>query len=185
MDFLAIDFETATAKRDSACSVAVIEVHDGKLGQAHYTLLQPPNNKYDWRNIQVHGIRPQDTANAPSFARLWPQLARMMAGKLVVAHNASFDMGVMRACIQTFRLQPVDFRFCCTVKLARSMWPELPNHKLNTVGDFLGIDFNHHNALDDAKTCAQIPLRAAEKLQIGSFKELEQQLGVYSCPFYV
>ena len=94
MEYLAIDFETATSAGESACSVALIEVKDGHMVD-HHTLLQPPGNKYFWRNIQVHGIRERDTAKSPFFPRLWPQLSRLLAGQLVVAHNASFDMNVL------------------------------------------------------------------------------------------
>ena len=45
MNFAAIDFETATSARDSACSVAVVEVVEGKLYDSYYTLIQPPENK--------------------------------------------------------------------------------------------------------------------------------------------
>ncbi|MCR5176132.1 MAG: 3'-5' exonuclease [Anaerovibrio sp.] len=177
MNYCAIDFETATAKRDSACSVALIEVEAGKIVKEHYTLLQPPGNIYSYRNIQIHGIRPQDTKNAPTFARLWPQLRRLLEGRLVLAHNAPFDMGVIKGCIKSFDLEPVEFRQCCTVKMSRWAWPELENHRLGTVGKYLNIEFNHHNALDDALTCAKIPLYAARELGVQSFAELKARLG--------
>ena len=56
MDFAAIDFETATAKRDSACSVAVVEIRGGKLVDSYYSLIQPPGNAYHWFNTKIHGI---------------------------------------------------------------------------------------------------------------------------------
>ena len=79
MDFAAIDFETATAKRDSACSVAVVEVKDGKLVDSYYTLIQPPGNVYDWFNTKIHGITREDTADAPDFAAIWPELSERIS----------------------------------------------------------------------------------------------------------
>ena len=184
MEYLAIDFETATSAGESACSVALIEVKDGRMVD-HHTLLQPPGNKYFWRNIQVHGIRERDTANSPFFPRLWPQLSRLLAGKLVVAHNASFDMNVLKRCLQYYDLQPVEFNFMCTVRLSRKVWPQLPNHKLDTMGRFFDIQFKHHDALEDARLCAQIPLKAMEALGTDTIEDLQAMTGVYSCPFVV
>ena len=70
MNFAAIDFETATGCRNSACSVAVTAVEDGKMKDVYYSLIQPPMNKYNYFNIQIHGITPNDTKNAPTFAEI-------------------------------------------------------------------------------------------------------------------
>ncbi|WP_185753575.1 3'-5' exonuclease [Selenomonas sp. AB3002] len=183
MNFAAIDFETATSARDSACSVAVVEVVEGKLYDSYYTLIQPPENKYNPFNIQIHGITREDTRYAPSFAKIWPELQEHLEGKVVVAHNAPFDMGVLGACLLRAGLPVPKFSYCDTVAISRKVWPELENHKLNTVGSFLDIDFKHHNALDDARTCAAIPLKAGEELCEDSFLGLAGRLGVSVKPF--
>ena len=185
MNFAAIDFETATAARDSACSVAVVEVVEGKLYDSYYTLIQPPENKYNPFNIQIHGITREDTRYAPSFAKIWPELKEHLEGKVVVAHNAPFDMGVLGACLMRAGLPVPKFSYCDTVAISRKVWPELENHKLNTVGSFLEIDFKHHNALDDARTCAAIPLKAGEELHMDSLPALTGRLGINVKPFGV
>ena len=68
--------------------------------------------------------------------------------------------------------------FASTVSMAKKVWPELENHKLGTLGDYFHIDFQHHNALDDARTCACVALLAAKKLQVTSFRELITKLGL-------
>ena len=185
MNFAAIDFETATSARDSACSVAVVEVVEGKLYDSYYTLIQPPENKYNPFNIQIHGITREDTRYAPSFAKIWPELKGHLEGKVVVAHNAPFDMGVLGACLMRAGLPVPKFSYCDTVAISRKVWPELENHKLNTVGSFLEIDFKHHNALDDARTCAAITLKAGEELHMDSLPELTGRLGINVKPFGV
>ena len=77
------------------------------------------------------------------------------------------------------------FSYCDTVAISRKVWPELENHKLNTVGSFLEIDFKHHNALDDARTCAAIPLKAGAELHTDSLPELTGRLGINVKPFGV
>lgn len=183
MNFAAIDFETATAARNSACSVAVVEVRDGQLYDAYYTLIQPPANRYNWFNTRIHGITREDTANVPGFADIWAELRTHLEGRIVVAHNSSFDMSVLRACLTESGLPAPMFLYCDTVKISQKVWPELENHKLDTVGSFLHIDFNHHNALDDARTCAAIPIYAGADLAVDSLERLTRQLGVNVRPF--
>lgn len=183
LDFAAIDFETATSRRDSACSVAVVEIAGGKLVDSYYTLIRPPRNYYNWFNVQIHGITSKDTEEAPDFADIWPALSSHLAGRIVVAHNARFDMSVLRACLRSAQLAAPSFFYADTVAISRKIWPDLENHKLDTVGHFLHIDFHHHQALDDAKTCAAIPICAAREIGEPDFRGLARHIGIRILPF--
>lgn len=178
MNFMAIDFETASSSPDSACSVAVVEVKDGKLLDSYYSLIRPPEMYFHPINIQIHGIHPEDVQDKPDFAGIWPELRARLEGRIVVAHNAQFDMRVLRASLAGAGLAAPHFQHCCTVSLSRRVWPQLRNHKLDTVGDYLHIDFEHHNALADARTCAAIPVCAGRELQIDSLPELASAMHV-------
>lgn len=183
MNFAAIDFETATSRMNSACSVAVIEVKDNKIVDTYYTLIRPPRLCFSSFNIHIHGITPQMVVDEPEFADIWPELWSHLAGRIVVAHNAQFDMGVLKSELLTNGLELPAFYHCCTVSLSRKAWPSLVNHKLDTVGDYLHIEFQHHNALDDARTCAAIPLAAGRELCIDDLNELAAKLQVAVKPF--
>ena len=183
MNFAAIDFETATARRSSACSVAVVEVADGKIVDTYYQLIRPPKMEFNSFNIQIHGIRPADVRNQPDFSGIWPELKMRLENRIVVAHNAQFDMSVLKGALLEYNLPVPVFNHCCTVSMARRAWPELENHKLDTVGRHLHIDFKHHDALEDAKTCAAIPLLAGQKFKADNFAELVRELGVEVKPF--
>ncbi|WP_040637214.1 3'-5' exonuclease [Mitsuokella sp. oral taxon 131] len=178
MDFVAIDFETATGARDSACSVALVEVRAGRIADSYYTLIRPPENCYNAFNIGIHGITEEETEDAPDFSGVWAELERRLEGKLVIAHNAYFDMGVLRACLVRYALDWPSFAYCDTVAIARRVWPELPNHKLHTVADHLHLKFRHHDALEDAKACAAIPLRASEDEEGETFRAFARRVGV-------
>ena len=178
MNYIAIDFETATGSMNSACSVATVEVRDGQLKESWTTLIQPPKLAFDDFNIGIHGISPKDVEDAPTFAEIWQELKEHLAGKIVVAHNASFDMGVLKASLLANHLQAPLFRTCCTVRISRKVWPDLVDHKLNTVGAHLNINFQHHRALDDARTCAAIPLFAGVATGTDDLEELAQKIGV-------
>ena len=178
MNYIAIDFETATGSMNSACSVATVEVREGQLKESWTTLIQPPKLAFDDFNIGIHGISPKDVEDAPTFAEIWQELKERLAGKIVVAHNASFDMGVLKASLLANHLQAPLFRTCCTVRISRKVWPDLVDHKLNTVGAHLNINFQHPRALDDARTCAAIPLFAGVATGTDDLEELAQKIGV-------
>lgn len=178
MNFVAIDFETATAARNSACSVAVVEVKDGKIINDYYTLIKPPNNYYHWYNTKIHGLSSADTASEADFAQIWPSLYEHLHDRIVIAHNASFDMSVLKACLTDAGIKLPRLKYCDTVAIAKKNWPNLTNHKLDTIGKFLQIKFNHHNALDDARTCAAIPLKVAQELAVDDLEALALELGV-------
>ena len=176
MNFVAIDFETANSKRNSACSVAVVEVKDGKIFDSYYALIKPPRLEFNYTNIQIHGITPNDVRDKPTFAGIWRELKPCLDNKIVIAHNASFDMSVLKGCINEYHLEPPKFQHFCTVSIARKVWPQLEDHKLGTLGQYFNIDFNHHNALDDARTCAAIALLAGKELKVTNFAQLAHKI---------
>ena len=178
MDFTAIDFGTATEKSDSACSVAVVEVRGDEIARSYSTLIRPPRLAFSPFNIRIHGITPEMVAHERGFAGIWPELRPFLENHIVLAHNAPFDMGVLKSSLLSNHIAPPHFLHCCTVQIARKAWPELPNHKLDTVGDFLHVDFRHHDALEDARACASIPLAAAKIFGVDSMEELAKALHV-------
>lgn len=179
MNFVAIDFETANRYPNSACSVGLVRVEGLKIVEEYYTLIKPQRMVFDSMNIQIHGIRPRDVENQPMFNELWEaQILPFMKGYPLVAHNASFDMRVLRALISEYDLPQPPMRYACTVTGARKTYSELANHRLSTVSDHLGISLNHHQALDDARACAKIMIDIFEKSGCSSFDELCIQQGI-------
>ena len=183
MNFVAIDFETASSERNSACSVAVVDIQNGRMVSSYNTLIKPPSMDFEAGNIEINGITPEMVADAPTFADIYPRLREMMENRMVTAHNAPFDMGVMRSCIWQYHLPKIKFDTCCTVQISRKVWPELTNHKLNTLGYFFKISFTHHDALDDAKVCAKIPLVAGRTIDAPDIYSLLDKIGIKARPF--
>ena len=181
MDFSAIDFETATSSRSSACSVAVVDVKDNIIVDKYYTLLKPPGLKFNWFNIKIHGIHPDDVQDAPTFKDIWPDLRKHLEGHYVVAHNAVFDMSVLRAELRHAAISIPDIHYCCTVKMSQHAWPKLESHKLDVVGKYLNVDFKHHDALEDARACAAIPIAAGNLMNCQTIPELANKLGISIC----
>ncbi|GGB46842.1 hypothetical protein F3157_12915 [Virgibacillus dakarensis] len=155
MQFTSIDFETANAKRHSPCAVGIVVANEHEIIDEYYTLINPLM-EFSSFNIAIHGITPSDIASAPTFAELWPTLHKYLADNLVIAHNASFDMSVIRNTLDYFHLAYPELDYLCTANISRRVWPDLSNHKLNTVAAHHGIAFDHHHALEDARVAATV-----------------------------
>ncbi len=161
MNFTAIDFETATGKRNSACAIGMVVVKNGCIEDEYYTLIQPPENMYWWKNIQVHGITPEDTLDSPAFFDVFPEIQKRLAGTIPVAHNESFDRSVLRHTMLYYGLDydmlDLPVRWECTMKIYRNAG--FHNYKLNACCERMGISLNHHEALSDARACARLYLK--------------------------
>ena len=156
--FVAIDFETATARRDSACAVGLAAGCGGRIVASRTYLIRPPARQFTFTDL--HGLGWEDVREAPTFAELWPTLrAWINRAEFVAAHNAPFDRSVLYACCARYRLRPPRTRFACTVQLARAQWGIRPT-KLPNVCHRLHIPLRHHNAGSDAVACAHIVLAA-------------------------
>ncbi|USS88664.1 3'-5' exonuclease [Fructilactobacillus cliffordii] len=166
MNFVAIDFETATHQRASACSVALTVVRNDQVVDEFYSLINPETS-FNWRNIQVHGIHQRDVQTAPTFPAIWEIIKPFFKPhRLVIAHNNRFDNSVLKKSLERYELPVPHYQTLDTVKTAKKFYPEFPNHKLNTVSERLGITLeHHHNALDDSLACANILL--AQQQQFG------------------
>ena len=160
LNFTAIDFETANEGRASACAVGVVRVRGGVVVESFETLLRPRVLRVDWRNQAVHGIAVERLYNAPTLADVWPQLLPYLHRQAVVAHNSAFDVSVLEYSCRDFGVPIPTFHCLCSVKLARVAWPNLERHKLDHVAAHFGIQLNHHDALSDARACAEITVRA-------------------------
>jgi len=156
--FVAIDFETADYRPDSACAVALVRVEGGGITARVSRLIRPPRRRFIF--TYLHGISWDMVRHQPTFGDLWPEMEELLAGaRFLSAHNAAFDRGVLRACCENHGLNPPELPFLCTMKLARRAWKLFPT-KLPDVCRYLDIPLNHHDAASDAEACARIVLAA-------------------------
>ena len=156
-NFAAIDFETANSHRESVCSVGVVIVKDGRVSDSLYELIRPVPNYYCNWATDIHGLTYDDTADAAPFPVVWQKIAPVIEGLPLVAHNSSFDENCLRSVFEHYGMLYPDYEFYCTCRLARRLFPELPDHCLNTVAQSIGFDLqSHHHALADAEACAEI-----------------------------
>lgn len=177
MNFTAIDFETATSHRGSACSIGLAVVENGRVTQKVHQLIQPPGNRYDRFNISIHGITPAMTRSAPTFSEVWKELFPFLSGQTVIAHNASFDMSVLRYCLDQNGMDYPSFSYYCTYLLSKSLWPGRKSYVLSDLSSQFDIAFEHHRADEDAYACARIALAMLEKEGARSLEEMAKKNG--------
>ena len=101
MRFVAFDVETPNHfnNRMSAIGIAVIE--DGEIVYSFHSLVNPEAD-FDYFNTQLTGINADMVADAPTFTELWEEVEPILSSGLLVAHNASFDMSVLKKCLQAY-----------------------------------------------------------------------------------
>lgn len=159
-DFVTVDFETATRRYESACSIGIAAVQNGEIVDTFYSLIRPPLLDFDEKNIEIHGITPDMVKESPTLDDLWTlELSRFFGPNLVIAHNAYFDMSVLKQSLSYYNA--LDFKYVDSVSIARDFVPG--KKSLKCCAEYLGIDMgSHHNALDDAITCAQIVLKCLD-----------------------
>ena len=161
LDFAAIDFETANEWPSSVCSVGVVVVLGGLVKERFYSLIHPEPEYFRWFCRKIHGLGPRDTDDAPVFPRVWERIEPLIDGLPLVAHNAGFDEGCLRAVFRVYQMDYPDYVFLDTLTASRRHYGTLlPNHQLQTVAAACGYELlNHHHALADAEACAAIALQ--------------------------
>lgn len=165
LDFTAIDFETANSSPASACSVGLVRVRAGEVVATDSWLIRPPagfDEFQEW-NVRIHGIEPHHVINAPSWNEQFERLCAFAGDDVLVAHNASFDMNVLRkACEATGAVLP-PYRSLCSLQVARKTY-SLDSYRLPYAAAAAGFEeFAHHEALADARACAQIVVDASRR----------------------
>lgn len=147
--YTAIDFETAQGKRWSICQVGLVRVENQIITEHLSILVQPPDNYY-WNNfIHIHGITPEQTANAPTFDRIWHQIEPFIKNQNVVAHNGfAFDFHCLKQTLEYYDISNPEFTGHCTYRI-------YGNNLASLCGEY-NIPLNHHDALSDARACAEL-----------------------------
>jgi len=180
LDFTAIDFETANSSNASACAVGLARVRGGEVVARAGWLIQPPpgHDRFFELNTQIHGIHAEDVIDAKGWSAQLHDIAAFVGEDVLVAHNAGFDMAVLRrACEATGDSCP-PYRSVCSLQVARKLY-ELESYRLPSVAAAAGfLDFPHHDAAADALACAHIMIDAARRAGASDIFELAEAAAV-------
>ena len=156
--FVAFDVETPNASNNRMSAIGIAVIEGGALVSSFSSLIDPEVH-FDPFNSMLTGITPDMVRGAPNFAALWPTIGPMLGSGVLLAHNATFDLRVLACCLDAYGIDmPSYLRYGCTVQMGRRCYPELPNHKLDTLCLYRGIALDHHKADSDSLACARLLL---------------------------
>ena len=159
--------------KDQIIEIGAVKIVEGKIVD-HYSTFINPDIPIPFEIEKLTGINDQMVMDSPMIREILPQFLNFCEGCILVAHNASFDVGFIRKKAE-FQGIDIDFTVIDTVALARLLLPQLNKVKLNLVAKALGISLeNHHRAVDDAKATAEIFVKFIGMLKEKGIFTLEQ-----------
>lgn len=179
MRIVALDFETANSYPQSACSLGVSIYEEGEILDSFEWYFKPHHRYNYFTNSHIHGITMKDVIDENEFVFYYEELVEVLKDSIIVAHNALFDIGVLNSLCDLYGLDRFNNKYLDTVTISRKVYPELYNHKLNTVCDYLDIDLHHHNGKSDSMGCLMILLKAMEAYQCYELDEFIEKVGVH------
>ncbi len=159
--FVVFDVETPNRMNDRMSAIGITVIEDGAISGEFQSLVDP-ETYFDRFNTQLTGIDGPSVRGAPTFPELWRRIEPVMSGGLLAAHNAVFDLGVLRKCLRWYGIPWKPYvRYVCTVKMGRRLLPGM-SHSLDALCAHYGIGLEHHRAGSDSRACAQLLLRYLE-----------------------
>ena len=171
MDFVAIDVETANSARASICQIGVVKYSGGVISDEWVTYVDPEGEFGVWQ-VRVHGIEAQTVKGSPTFSDLVDDLYSFLDGAIVVSHS-SFDEQAITKSAARYGVRTPRSKWVDSIAVAKRAWPEFSNrgYKLNQLCDQLGYEFDHHDALADAKAAGNVTICALKhgRLELSGF----------------
>ena len=180
LDFTAIDFETANSSPASACSVGLVRVRDGQVVAQAGWLIRPPagHDEFNEWNTKIHGLHARDVIGAATWSQQMGRLCAFAGADVLVAHNAGFDLNVLRRACEATGIEAPPYRSLCSLAVARKTY-DLDSYRLPMAAAAAGFgEFPHHDALADARACAQIIIDAARRAAVDDVDALGSVLGI-------
>lgn len=153
--FTIFDVETPNASNDRICSIGITEMVNGEIIESRNIFVNPECS-FDPYNVRIHGITEAAVQNAKTFPQIWRDIRQLFVDRVVIAHNACFDLSVLRKTLNAYGIEEQPLYYIDTVRAARNIYPLLPNHKLDTLCEYLGIPLNHHDSGSDCYATARL-----------------------------
>lgn len=167
MKFYTLDVETANPDYSSICQIGIGVFDGGNIIDSWKTYVDP-EDYFDGMNISIHGIDEETVKGAPKFSEIYS----ILQGKIeenVVVHHMPFDRVAFHRACEKYNLEPFNVKWLDSASVARRTWEQF-SHKgygLANLTDFLGIQFQHHDALEDSIAAGKVILEASKKTGFG------------------
>ena len=164
--YVVFDIETTgfSAVTDRIIEIGAVKVEDGKITDKFSTFVNP-KRPIPFRITELTSITDEMVIDSPDIETILPQFIEFIGDAVLVAHNASFDVGFIEQNCKRQKIE-ADFTYVDTVALARVLLPALNRFKLDTVAKALNISLeNHHRAVDDVGCTAEIFVKFVQMLK--------------------
>ena len=179
-DFVVFDIETTglSDEKNHITEIGAVKVSGGEVTDRWSTFVNPCEPIPE-KIVELTGITDDMVADAPKIEEVFGSFLEFSKGCILVAHNAKFDIGFMQKAAKNHGF-PFPFAYMDTLQLARCLYPELPNHKLNTLSKHLKVVLeNHHRAVNDAKATADVFLKMLAELKSRGQEKLAELNDLY------
>jgi DNA polymerase III subunit epsilon len=160
VDFVAIDVETANADMASICQIGIASYEAGLVVEQWESHVDP-EDYFDPTNVAIHGINEQTVMGAPRLPEIHQEIVTRLEGRVVVSHTHFDRVGLQQAFVR-YGLPYPSCVWLDSARVARRCWRQFSSsgYGLANVCNFLGYEFPHHDALEDAKASGHILLSA-------------------------
>jgi len=160
MRFFSLDVETANSDSSTICQIGIGKFVNGELVGTWASLIDP-QSYFHWSNIRVHGITEEMVQGAPSFSEVYPVLRKLLTENIVV-HHTPFDFHAFKKAYARFNLKPINIQWLDSSRIVRHTWQQFSKsgYNLANVANHLGIEFRHHDALEDSVAAGKIVVEA-------------------------
>ncbi|HWQ51538.1 MAG TPA: exonuclease domain-containing protein [Terriglobales bacterium] len=152
---VAFDVETPNHRNDRICAIGITLIEDGQISDT-FSYIVNPECEFDAQNVRLHGIRPEDAAGVPAFPDIWEKLRELFRTCLVAAHNANFDLCVLRKTLAAYGVTESLLYYVDTLQIAQRVDKNVENHKLSTLCKHFCIPLEPHDAGSDSYACAKL-----------------------------
>ncbi len=173
--YVVFDIETTgfSNKNDKITEIGAVKIINNQIVD-RFSQLVNPNMKIPDKIIELTGITDELVADKPTIEEVLPKFIDFVGTSVLVAHNASFDMGFIRENCKRLGLG-IDNTYLDTLQLSRELLPSLKSHKLNVLSKHLNISLeNHHRAVDDSEATAKIFMKLIEMLKEKGVTKIEE-----------
>ena len=162
-NFIALDVETANYSRSSICQIGIVVFSDGVITSKNSWFVNPEEH-FDPKNIEIHGIKPEDVANEKTFPELYDEIEGVLKNNFII-HHGSFDRTAFTRVYEKYELGEINSKWIDNTRIVRNTWDEFKSkgYGLKNLTSHFGIEREHHDALSDAQAAGKIAVIAFEE----------------------
>jgi DNA polymerase III epsilon subunit family exonuclease len=184
--FTAFDTETTgfSPKNDRIVEIGAVRFRGNGEILSVTNWMVNPGIPVPFYATEVHGITTEMVTNAPVFSSVWPEVAAFCQNSILLAHNATFDLGFLRAELERAGMESPALPVGDTLPLFRRWFPQAESHALEPLSVYLGVrGGNYHRAEADSFHVVNIfnkgmkhrPEMTLQQLELdaGGFKQLD------------